>query len=404
MDYFIYLTLFGGVALSIGWVKHICKRISIAYSIVYLLIGIIAYQLIDGLPWTSPFRDQAMTTHITEAMVIIALMGIGLKINRRFSLKGWRAPFMLATLGMLLSIGAVVTIGYYGLGLGIAAAVLLAAVLAPTDPVLASDVQVKAPDDTKDHEVRFALTGEAGINDGLAFPFTWLAIALATTYASGQPWLASWLAYDLLYRIIAGLAIGWLGGRAIIYLFFKLPDKYNIDGIQRGLVSLSATMFVYGVCELAHGYGFIAVFVAAVTIRNYELDHEYHKSLHNFIDQIEHILLAVLLVILGGALTDGLLDALTLTHLLFAGLFILIIRPIIAWISLSGTGMATKHKAIVSFFGIKGIGSFFYLAFAMKEAEFEAAAELWAITGCVVVLSIAIHGLSAATIMKRLER
>ena len=402
MDYFIYLTLFGGVALSIGWVKHWCGRFSISYSIVYLLIGVMAYKLIPSLPWTSPFRDQSLTAHVMELMVIVALMGIGLKINKRFTLPGWRAPLMLATLGMLLSIGIVIGLAYYWLGLGIAAAVLLSAVLAPTDPVLAADVQVDAPDEKKEHEVRFALTGEAGLNDGLAFPFTWLAITLATT-AAGTPWLTEWLAYDVLYRIIMGVAVGWLGGKLVSYLFFTLPDKHDISDIQRGLVSLSATLFVYGVGELCHGYGFISVFVTAVTIRNYELNHDYHKTLYSFIDQIEHILLAILLIILGGAITDGLLGALTWKHVAFAAIFILLVRPLIAWVSLAGCNISNKHKAIISFFGIKGMGSFFYLAFAMKEATFESAEELWAITACIVVLSIAIHGLSAATIMKRLD-
>ncbi len=403
MDYFLYLTLFGGVALSIGWVKHLSSKLSISYPIVYLLIGIIVYQAIDELPWTSPFRDQEITTHITELMVIIAIMGIGLKINHPFSLIKWKAPFMLATLAMFISICAVTGLAYYWLGLGIAGAVLLAAVLAPTDPVLAADVQVEEPSEEKDHPVRFTLTGEAGLNDGLAFPFTWLAIALTASASQSEGWLLEWLSYDVVYRILAGIAIGWLGGKVVTYFFFNLPDKYRISDVQRGLVSLSTTIFVYGVSELCHGYGFIAVFVAAVTIRNYEFQHEYHNTLHAFIDQMEHIMLAVLLVIFGGALTDGLLNALTYTHIAFALLFLLIIRPVAAWVSLMGQQISPKHKAVISFFGIKGIGSFFYLAFAMKEAEFQFAEELWAITACVVVLSIFLHGLTAATVIKKLK-
>ena len=403
MDYFVYLTLFGAVALSIGWVKQIAQRFSISYSIIYLGVGIAVYLLIDDLPWTSPFRDQAMTSHITELMVIVALMGIGLKINRKLSFSGWRAPFMLATVAMLLTIGIISGLAYAWLGFGIASAVLLGAVLAPTDPVLASDVQVEEPNSEKDHIVRFSLTGEAGINDGLAFPFTWLAITLATLSPANEGWLAEWFAYDVCYRIIVGVIIGWVGGRIVTYLFFKLPDELNITDIQRGLVSLSATLFVYGVSEICHGYGFIAVFVTAVIIRNYCMEHDYHSVLHAFIDQIEHILLAVLLVIFGGALTDGLLNALTLTHFIFALVFVLAVRPLAAWISLTGCNIAHKHRAVISFFGIRGIGSFFYLSFAMKEAEFAGAEELWSITACIVVISIIVHGLSAATIMKRLK-
>ncbi|MCH2548294.1 MAG: cation:proton antiporter, partial [Alphaproteobacteria bacterium] len=180
MIYFIYLTLFGAAALSIGWVKILCNKISISYPIIYFLLGVVIYWAIPGLPWTHPFRDQTFTKHLTELMVIIALMGIGLKINRPFWTKHWIAPLLLATVAMILSITMIFGISYYLLGFTLASAALLGAVLAPTDPVLASDVQVGEPSETKEHEVKFSLTGEAGLNDGLAFPFIWLAIALAT--------------------------------------------------------------------------------------------------------------------------------------------------------------------------------------------------------------------------------
>jgi NhaP-type Na+/H+ or K+/H+ antiporter len=360
--------------------------------------------MVDELPWTSPFRDQTLTIHLTELMVIVAIMGIGLKINRPFGIKRFRAPMMLATVGMLVCIVLTSGLAYFWLGFGIASAMLVAAVLAPTDPVLAADVQIDEPHGQKDHEVKFTLTAEAGINDGLAFPFTWLAITLATSLPNNESWFFEWISFDVLYRIAAGVLLGWVVGKVITYLFFKLPDIHQIKDIQRGLISLSATLFVYGFAELLHGYGFIAVFVTAITIRNYEMEHEYHQTLHAFIDQIEHIFLASLLVILGGALTDGLLENFKPIHLFFALFFVLLIRPLIGWISLWGCPLQTKHKFIISFFGIKGIGSFFYLSFAMKEANFEGVSEIWTIVTCVILVSVVVHGLSATTVMKRLEK
>ena len=194
MAYTIYLTLFGAAALSINWVKTLCEKISISYSIIYFLIGIISYLTIPELPWTHPFRDQNFTKHLTELMVIVALMGVGLKIDRPFFTKKWVIPFLLATVAMILSIGVISGISYYFFGFTIASAVLIGAVLAPTDPVLASDVQVDGPNNTNGHEVKFSLTGEAGLNDGLAFPFTWLAIALAVHANDGDSWLLNWVA------------------------------------------------------------------------------------------------------------------------------------------------------------------------------------------------------------------
>lgn len=403
MSYFIYLTLFGAAALSIGWIKFLSRKISVSYSIFYFLAGAVIYLAIPDLPWTHPFRDQTATKHITELMVIIALMGIGLKIDWPFWTRQWITPLLLASLAMILTIATIFSVGFFALGFPLATAVLLGAVLAPTDPVLASDVQVDKPGGEKDHKVKFALTGEAGLNDGLVFPFVWLAIALAGHAASGEPWLLNWLAYDVFFRIFAGIGVGFAAGKLITWLFFALPDRIDASGVQRGLVSLSATIFVYGLTELIHGYGFIAVFIAAVTIRNYEMDHDYHKSLHRFIDQIEHILLAVLLILFGGAVVDGLLESLTWTYAFWAMVFVLIVRPVAAWLSLLRVDMQAKDKAIVSFFGIKGIGSFFYLAFAVNEASFEQSSEIWSFTALVVLISLFIHGLTSAFAMKKLS-
>ena len=403
MAYTIYLTLFGAAALSISWVKTLCEKISISYSIIYFLIGIISYLTIPELPWTHPFRDQNFTKHLTELMVIVALMGVGLKIDRPFFTKKWVIPFLLAAVAMILSIGVISGISYYFFGFTIASAVLIGAVLAPTDPVLASDVQVDEPNNTNGHEVKFSLTGEAGLNDGLAFPFTWLAIALAM-HANDDSWLLNWVAYDVFYRIIAGVAVGYAVGKLIIWLFFKLPQKFSKNHVQRGLVSFSATLFVYGLTELINGYGFIAVFITAITIRNYEMSHEYHKLLHQFIDQIEHILLAVLLILFGGAIVDGLLDSLTWQYALWSVVFVIVVRPLVAYLSLISIKINKKHKLFISFFGIKGIGSFFYLAFALSEVSFLHASEIWSITAFVVLLSIFIHGLTSAFAMKKLVK
>ncbi|MCH2547273.1 MAG: cation:proton antiporter, partial [Alphaproteobacteria bacterium] len=212
-----------------------------------------------------------------------------------------------------------------------------------------------------------------------------------------------WFAYDIVYRILVGLGVGYLIGRLITWLFFTLPKRFDASHVQRGLVSLSATLFVYGVTELIHGYGFIAVFITAITIRNYEMNHDYHKVLHSFIDQIEHIMLAVLLILLGGAVVDGLLESLTWFYALCGLIFVIIVRPLAAWISLLPVKMSGKHKLIVSFFGIKGIGSFFYLAFALNEVSFAHASEIWSITAFVVLLSIFIHGLTSTFAMKKID-
>jgi NhaP-type Na+/H+ or K+/H+ antiporter len=366
-------------------------------------MGMIIFSFVHELPWASPYRSQSLTMHMTEIMVIVAIMATGLSIDEVFKFKFWSIPLRLISITMLLTIGAMMALGYWWLGWGLSSALLLGAVLAPTDPVLASDVQVGPPNSDDSHRVKFALTAEAGMNDGFAFPFVWLAITLAVSTQNAGDIAINWFAYDVLYRITMGAIIGFSVGKLIIFFFFVLPDKFNSIHVRQGLVALSATLFVYGLTELAHGYGFIAVFVTALTIRNYEMTDEYHTTLHKFIEQIEHILLAVLLILFGGSLVDGILNYLTWPMALCGLALLFIIRPLASYIGLMGHEMPQKEKLAIGFFGIRGIGSFFYLAFALNETDFAHDEKLWSLVAFVVLLSIIVHGISATHVMKTLQ-
>ena len=402
--YFISITVIGIAALGMTWIPTLAQKIRISYSIIFLGFGMLMYALTDELPWPNPFQMQTETLHLTELVVIIALMNTGLKIDHSFSFRKWKVPFRLVTITMLLCIISLIGLSVGLLGFDWASAVLLAAVLAPTDPVLAADVQVGGPNEGKNDDVRFSLTAEAGLNDGMAFPFTWLAVVLALAASDGEPWLGEWVGKYLVYKIAAGVGIGFLMGKGVSYLFFYLPEKYEMLHVRDGLVALAATLFIYGITELAQGYGFIAVFVAAITIRNYEMDHQYHQRLHAFTDQIERILLAILLMLFGGSLVEGILTHLTLPMALVGLGFLLVVRPLSGWLGLIGVPMATHDKWAVSFFGIKGIGSFFYLSFALSETDFGYQKEIWSLTAFVVLVSILLHGLTASFIMEKLSK
>jgi NhaP-type Na+/H+ or K+/H+ antiporter len=330
-------------------------------------------------------------------------MGTGLKIDEPFSLKTWIVPLRLVTITMLLSIAAVAWTTWYFLNLSPAAAILLGAVLAPTDPVLASDVQVGPPLDGEKDNTRFTLTAEAGMNDGAAFPFTWLAVALAAAEGSTSDTLLHWAWMDIVYRIAAGVLVGFLMGKLLAYLVIYLPEKKNFIVIRDGFVGVAATLLVYGLTELIHGYGFIAVFVTAITLRNSELHHKYHKKLHSFTDQIEKILVAIVLILLGGAVVSGILNSLTIPWIIFGLVFLFIIRPLTALVSMINIPYHSQEKLAISFFGIRGMGSFFYLAFAISKVLFVNAAELWSVVSFIVLASIFIHGISATTVIKNLS-
>lgn len=400
-NYIIILVVLGFACLGMAWMPALTKKINISYSIIYVVFGFILYLLTDELPEPDPTAEENVTMRLTEMVVIVSLMGTGLKINEPFSFKRWIVPLRLVSITMLLAIAATTLLAYYWLNLPWPSALLLAAALAPTDPVLASDVQTGSPGEESNSDVRFSLTAEGGLNDGMAFPFTWLAIGLASS--AGPDTIQSWLLNEVFFKVAVGVGSGWLLGKALSYLVFRLPGKASLNTFGDGFVALSSTLLVYGVTELLHGYGFIAVFVAAVTLRNVEMQDEYHLKLHEFTDQIERILVAVVLILFGGTLADGILSGLSWKLVAFSAITIFVIRPASAYPSVLSPHLDKREKMVISFFGIKGVGSLYYLSFALHVANFERSHELWAVVSLIILFSILVHGLTASRAIKTVE-
>lgn len=401
-NYIIVLAILGAAALVMAWSPAITRKLKVSYSVLYVVAGFLLYAFTDSLPEPNPTKEANITLRLTELVVIVSLMGTGLKIDERFSFRDWAIPLRLVSLTMLLSIIITTLISYLWLGFSLPSAILLGAALAPTDPVLASDVQVGPPLEKSRSTVRFALTAEGGLNDSMAFPFTWLAIAFALSSVSTET-ISAWFFKDLLLRIGVGLLIGWVLGRALAYIIFQLPKKSKLETPTDGFVAVSSTLLVYGVTELFHGYGFLAVFVSAVTLRNFEFGHRYHKKLHSFSDQIERILVAIVLILFGGSLAHGILSELNWKIVVFAVASILLIRPLCAFLSVLPSKISKTEKATISFFGIKGVGSLFYVAFALNEADFDNTSEIWCAVSFIVLCSIVIHGFSATKTMDHVE-
>jgi sodium/hydrogen antiporter len=386
-----------------AWIPTILENSFLSYPILFMIVGAVIYSLPLGLPLPDPLWHEMYAVHLTELSVIISLMGTGLKIRRKFNWKNWQIPFRLVSITMVLSIGILAALGWWLLALAPAAAVLLGAVMAPTDPVLAEQVQVGPPNDKEEDDVRFSLTAEAGLNDGMAFPFTWLAVVMAVAVGTNEPWFGEWLLRDLVYRIVAGVGMGYLIGRGLAYLVFYLPRKVNFPKTRDGFLGLSATLVSYGLTEMIGGYGFMAVFFTALTLSSYEEEHEYHTEMHDFVLQVERIIMVVLLILFGGSLASGLLDYLTWTDALVGLGFLFVIRPLTSLVALVGVGCSWREKLAISFFGIRGIGSFFYLAFALSKIAFEDADRLWSIVGFIVMVSILLHGVTASRVMDYLD-
>ncbi|HYI33433.1 MAG TPA: cation:proton antiporter [Glaciibacter sp.] len=398
----------GVAALAAALLPRVLGRLPVSMPMVFLAAGMIAFALIPSLPDPIPSEHPEVALHLTEVCVIVALMGAGLALNRPVGRRRWSSTWRLLAITMPLSMLAIGLLGWFALGLGVASAVLLAAALAPTDPVLATEVQVSEPvvdPEHHDDEARFALTSEAGLNDGLAFPFTYAAIAISLVGVAPSEWLSEWVLVDVVWRLgvglAVGLAVGWLFGK----LFFStVGDRLHLTERAEGFVALAATFLAYGAAEVAEGYGFIAVFVAACAIRGSERDHGYHGVLHKFVEQVERLLTVAVVILLGGAVSRGLFASIGWVEVGVALAFILIIRPVSGWIGLTPGKTGPRERAVISFFGVRGVGSLFYIAYALQEGEFPGADRLWAIVSLVVVASIVIHGIAATPIMAVLDR
>ena len=404
--YVVLLAVLGAIILITAWLPLILKPLPLSLPIACVALGaLLALSPLSFVAAANPLENRALTERLTEFAVIVSLMGAGLKLDRPVSWRNWMITWRLLAISMPLTIAGIALLGWSFLGLGLASAILLGAALAPTDPVLASDVQVGPPNSEEEDEVRFALTSEAGLNDALSFPFVFLAIALALSQVSGDPWLGEWLAVAVVWKLAAGLAIGWISGKLLGYLTFRVSRGARLSKTQDGLVAIGITCLTYGLTELAHGYGFLAVFVAAVTLRNTERRHSYHEELHDFTEQIERLFMMVILVCFGAAIAEGtVFQALTWPVVFLSLAIVLLMRPLAGMIGLVGSPHALEERAAIAFFGIRGLGSFYYLAYALGQAQFEQGATLWVTVSLVVLISVILHGVAVTPSMRFIDR
>jgi sodium/hydrogen antiporter len=377
------LCVIGGAALP----RQLAKR-PLSLPAVQVLTGVVLFTAVPQLPRINLVRDEITAERLSEVVVIVSLTGAGLMIDRAPGWRSWAPTWRLLAIGMPATIAATALIGWAALGIAPAVALLLGAVIAPTDPVLASDVQVAGPNEGDGGEVPLALTGEAGLNDALAFPFVNAAIAML----AGGAWFGGWLLDDVILKLGIGLGLGFLFGRFLGWLVFVHFEGRWLVRSSEAIAAIGATLLVYGVTELAHGYGFLAVFVAAVTLRSTEREHEWHEPLHAAAESVENLGSALVLVLVGGSIADGALGVLGWREVAVGIAIVALVRPVTCWLSLLGTSLDRRQRMVTAAFGIRGVGSVYYLAHAGVEAEVPGLEQLWAILIFVICLSLVVHG------------
>jgi NhaP-type Na+/H+ or K+/H+ antiporter len=434
MEFALWSVLIGLLLIVMALSATVLARLPLSTAMLYIGVGLAVSPL--GLGWMHAdlFTDTHLLERLTEVVVLISLFTAGLKLSHGIKERRWRLPLRLATTSMLVTVACVTAVGWLLVGLPLGAAVLLGAVLAPTDPVLASDVQVHEPGDRD--QLRFALTGEGGLNDGTAFPFVMLGLGLLGLHELGAfGW--RWFAVDLVWAVAAGLGVGaGLGfavGRLVLYLRREHKEAVGLDDfLALGLIALA-----YGVAVLIKGYGFLAVFAAGVALRllvqaqSTSLEESRHvveqaaaapdeavaekiavdprhapafmaHAVLGFNRQLERIGEVAVVVTIGALLWAVQWQS---AGWWFVPLLLLVIRPLSVAVGLAGSGALPTRRWLIGWFGIRGIGSLYYLMFAVNHGlPRELAQQLAGLTLSVVVTSIVVHGISVTPLMNAYER
>ncbi|MFW8594667.1 cation:proton antiporter [Cribrihabitans neustonicus] len=398
--YHILMAGVGAVIILAHWVPRFFSTREPVAAPLLILLGMALYLLVPQFPaLPDPRATPKPWEVVSELTVLVALFASGLRLDDLRPWKKWGRTLRLLLVGMPLTILAAALLGLGLAGMTVAGALLVGAVLSPTDPVLAGDVQVGPPHEGDEETVRFTLTTEAALNDGLAFPFVYLGLLVAAEGLNPAGWIGEWLLVDVAYRIGVGALMGIGGGWVLAQILFVIPSHSVLANTGSGVVALAGVLLCYGTTELAEGYGFISVATMGLTLRRVESDHRFHRRLHDFCTTIEHALTAILLVGLGCVL-PVLFSELTPGLVLFAVLMIVLVRPLAGWLSLAGSRLERNDRLVVSVYGVRGIGSIYYLCYAGLHMEFVNEAQIWALIGLTILLSTMLHGFTVSHAMK----
>ncbi len=406
-----WFLLIGALLLLRGLTVTFLQRLPVTAAIIYLAVGLLVGPSALNLFHFNPLKESALLEALTEVAVLISLFSAGVKMPGAFTFARWRVPLLLATVSMGLTVGLVAAFAYYVLGLPLGAGVLLGAIVAPTDPVLATDVQIRHPGDRD--QLRFTLTCEAGMNDGSAFPFVMLGLGLMGLHDLGDSGLR-WVAVEVLWATLGAAVIGAVAGVALARLGWKLRRAPHEHALLDDFLGLGLIGVVYGLCVLVNVWGFLAVFFAAVALRQTEqklarvakaaqpqTDTDPLPTVSEgalvFKEHLERLSEMVLIILIGGTLfvTSWTWAAVSLALFLFV-----VARPLSVLVGLLGTDTPWRIRGLAAWFGVRGVGSLYYLMYAIQHGLPEALAlQLIQLTLIVVTLSILLHGVSVKPLL-----
>ena len=423
----LWFLLVGGLLLFMALTTSRLKPLPVTSAIVYLAVGLLVGPTVLNLFHFNPLKQSALLEVLTEVAVLISLFSAGVKMPAPVTFKRWRTPVLLATVSMTASVAMVAAFSYYVLGLPVGACILLGAIVAPTDPVLATDVQIRHPGDQD--ELRFSLTCEAGMNDGSAFPFVMLGMGLLGLHEVGETGMR-WILLDVLWATLAGIAVGVVSGILLARLIWKIRGQRQSREMMDDFLGLGLIGFVYGLSVLIDAWGFLAVFFAAVALHQTELklagivkpDPQTPHPLASgvagpgvaeppaivsegslvFKEHLERLSEVLLILLVGGMLF---IDSWSWRAVGFAVFLFVVVRPVSVLLGMLGSGASWRMRGLIGWFGVRGIGSLYYLMYVIQHGLPQPLAlQLIQLTLVVVTLSIVAHGASVKPLMNQFWR
>jgi NhaP-type Na+/H+ or K+/H+ antiporter len=441
MSFIVCMTVLGTLLMLLALTSSYLRWLPVTTSAVCLAfgfaIGPVGLDMLD-----LDFRQAAgWMERLTEVAVLFSLFSTGIKLRLPLHGKAWHSAYWLAGPVMLATIAGTCLAAHYLLNLPWGISLLLGAMLSPTDPVLAGLVQVNNAQDFD--RVRFGLSGEAGLNDGTAFPFVIFALLFISQGGLDAGWVQHWAIKNLIWGVPAGLLIGYGLGRGVGHLMIYLRIK-NADSTTspNDFLALALIAVSYVVADTLGAFGFLAVFAAGLGLRQAEVrtsqsdvpsEHLAQPVIGHMTGALERATVAeaeelsesqlAAGVMMGdmlafGSLVERSMEVLLITLLgaslalywdwrgigLGLALFC-IIRPAAVWLLVSRRLLNRRQKALVGWFGIRGIGSLYYLCFALAHGLPEDIAQVSvSLTLSVVALSILLHGISIQPLLERYER
>ncbi len=401
--------VFVGVVLCAGIaaLSHQHER-AFSASIIYLLLGLAAsagIHLLDGRR-IDPIADAELVERVAEVALAVAVFTAGLKVERRLGWREWRSVVLLLGLALPVTIALIAAFGVYVMGLSLGAAIVLGAALAATDPVLAGDIGIGAPGEQLDEpeEARFAVSAEAGLNDGLAFPF--LLVGFVVLSGGGASAYVEWALADVLYAVPVGGLVGGLAGYGLAALVVPLRHHGLLDDRFDGFAALAAPLLIYGAAEALGAYGLLAGFAGGLAFRRYEFGHEYNRRVHDGAETVEKFLELTVILLLGSMVTVAALDEPGLTGWLLAPVLLLAIRPAVVLILFARHPVTSRReRRFIAWFGVRGVAALYYVAFVVEAGVLtpqEQSTVVWTAIACVAV-SILVHGITGTPLSRRVD-